>query len=55
MGERRRRCCRRTRPSPGARLSLRCKEPPMDFALTDEQQLIIKTTRDFVREELVPH
>jgi acyl-CoA dehydrogenase len=27
----------------------------MDFALTDEQQLIIKTTRDFVREELVPH
>jgi len=27
----------------------------MDFALTDEQQLIIKTTRDFVRHELVPH
>ena len=27
----------------------------MDFALTDEQQLIIKTTRDFVRDELVPH
>jgi acyl-CoA dehydrogenase len=27
----------------------------MDFALTEEQQLIIKTTRDFVREELVPH
>jgi acyl-CoA dehydrogenase len=27
----------------------------MDFALTDEQQLIIKTTRDFVRAELVPH
>jgi len=27
----------------------------MDFALTDEQQLIIKTTRDFVRQELVPH
>src|SRR5215470_5142780 len=31
------------------------KEPPMDFALTDEQQLIVKTTRDFVRQELVPH
>ena len=27
----------------------------MDFTLTDEQQLIIKTTRDFVRAELVPH
>jgi acyl-CoA dehydrogenase len=27
----------------------------MDFALTEEQQLIIKTTRDFVRNELVPH
>jgi acyl-CoA dehydrogenase len=27
----------------------------MDFALTEEQQLIIKTTRDFVRQELVPH
>src|SRR6201987_6272290 len=27
----------------------------MDFALTEEQQLIIKTTRDFVRHELVPH
>ena len=27
----------------------------MDFALTDEQQLIIKTTRDFVRNELLPH
>jgi acyl-CoA dehydrogenase len=27
----------------------------MDFALTEEQQLIIKTTRDFVRRELVPH
>ncbi|HXW74662.1 MAG TPA: acyl-CoA dehydrogenase family protein [Steroidobacteraceae bacterium] len=27
----------------------------MDFSLTEEQQLIIKTTRDFVREELVPH
>jgi acyl-CoA dehydrogenase len=27
----------------------------MDFSLTDEQQLIIKTTRDFVRNELVPH
>jgi acyl-CoA dehydrogenase len=26
----------------------------MDFALTEEQQLIIKTTRDFVRQELVP-
>ena len=24
----------------------------MDFALTEEQQLIIKTTRDFVRAEL---
>ncbi len=27
----------------------------MDFALTEEQQLIIKTTRDFVRQELAPH
>ena len=27
----------------------------MDFALTDEQQLIVKSTRDFVRRELVPH
>ena len=27
----------------------------MDFALTEEQQLIITTTRDFVRAELVPH
>jgi acyl-CoA dehydrogenase len=27
----------------------------MDFALTDEQQLIIKSTRDFVQQELVPH
>ena len=27
----------------------------MDFALTEEQQLIISTTRDFVRNELVPH
>ena len=27
----------------------------MDFSLSDEQRLIIKTTRDFVRNELVPH
>ncbi|HYB33872.1 MAG TPA: acyl-CoA dehydrogenase family protein [Steroidobacteraceae bacterium] len=27
----------------------------MDFALTEEQQLIVKTTHDFVRQELVPH
>jgi acyl-CoA dehydrogenase len=27
----------------------------MDFSLTEEQQLIVKTTRDFVRQELVPH
>ena len=27
----------------------------MDFALTEEQQLIIATTREFVRQELVPH
>ena len=27
----------------------------MEFALTEGQQLIIKTTRDFVRQELVPH
>ncbi len=27
----------------------------MDFALTEEQELIIKTTREFVRTELVPH
>ena len=27
----------------------------MDFGLTEEQQLVIKTTRDFVRNELLPH
>ena len=27
----------------------------MDFSLTEEQQMIIKATRDFVREELMPH
>jgi len=27
----------------------------MDFAQTEEQQLIIQTTREFVRNELVPH
>jgi len=27
----------------------------VDFSLSDEQQLIIKTTRDFVSQELVPH
>jgi acyl-CoA dehydrogenase len=27
----------------------------MDFALTEEQELIIKTTRDFVRNELLPY
>jgi len=27
----------------------------MDFALSEEQELIVKTTRDFVRAELVPH
>jgi acyl-CoA dehydrogenase len=27
----------------------------MDFALSDEQQLVVKTTRDFVRQELMPH
>jgi alkylation response protein AidB-like acyl-CoA dehydrogenase len=27
----------------------------MGFALTEEQQLIVKTTRDFVRQELVPY
>ena len=27
----------------------------MDFSLSEEQQLIIKTTRDFVHRELVPH
>ena len=27
----------------------------MDFGLTDEQKLIIKTTRDFVTHELMPH
>jgi acyl-CoA dehydrogenase len=27
----------------------------MDFSLSDEQRLIIRTTRDFVRNELVPH
>ena len=27
----------------------------MEFALTEEQQMIVKATRDFVREELMPH
>ena len=27
----------------------------MDFSITEEQQLIVATTRKFVREELVPH
>src|SRR5580700_807869 len=27
----------------------------MDFALSEEQQLVISTTREFVRQELVPH
>ena len=27
----------------------------MDFALSDEQQMIIKTTKDFVANELYPH
>jgi acyl-CoA dehydrogenase len=27
----------------------------MDFALTEEQTLIVKTTRDFVEKELLPH
>lgn len=27
----------------------------MDFTLTEEQQMIVKATRDFVREELMPH
>ena len=27
----------------------------MDFRLSEEQELIIKTTREFVRKELVPH
>src|SRR5215469_5907874 len=27
----------------------------MQFSLTEEQQLILKTTRDFVRQELCPH
>jgi acyl-CoA dehydrogenase len=27
----------------------------MDFALTEEQQMIVKATRDFVRDELMPH
>src|ERR1700733_962601 len=27
----------------------------MDFSLTDEQQLIVKTTREFVEQELYPH
>ena len=26
----------------------------MDFALTEEQEMIVKATRDFVREELMP-
>ena len=27
----------------------------MDFALSEEQKLIVKTTRDFVQNELMPH
>ena len=27
----------------------------MEFSLSDEQQLVVKTTRDFVRNELYPH
>jgi acyl-CoA dehydrogenase len=27
----------------------------MDFTLSEEQQMIVKATRDFVREELMPH
>jgi len=27
----------------------------VDFALTEEQEMIVKATRDFVREELMPH
>ena len=27
----------------------------MDFALTEEQRMIVKTTRDFVENELFPH
>ena len=27
----------------------------MDFALTDEQRLIVETTRAFVESELYPH
>ena len=27
----------------------------MDFSLTEEQQLIVQTTRDFVVNELYPH
>ena len=27
----------------------------MDFSLSDEQQLVVKTTRDFVKNELYPH
>ena len=27
----------------------------MDFALTDEQKMIVETVRSFVERELVPH
>ena len=27
----------------------------MDFALTDEQEMIVETVRSFVERELVPH
>jgi hypothetical protein len=49
---------RRPRPDP------RRRSPPerpisqgsvMDFALTEEQQMIVKSTRDFVEQELYPH
>src|ERR1700704_3538401 len=34
---------------------IRVRGTSMDFALTEEQQLIVRSTREFVRRELVPH
>src|SRR5215469_17980445 len=39
----------------GGRPPSRLKECTVDFSLTEEQQLIVDSTRKFVREQLVPH
>ena len=39
----------------GASLACYGHAPMIDFTLTDEQQTIVETVRDFVRRELSPH